>query len=158
MRIARTDEERTAAGVYGVIVSAAVMATSHAHTAAATAVGVLVTLLVYWSAERYARLVAERLHERHHPPWPAVRRQLTTGWEIVTASALPVAVLVAADLLGRTQPASVVAALVCSTLLLCLAGWEIGRDGRLTALERLASTAVAGSFGVAMIALKAALH
>ncbi|WP_344509760.1 hypothetical protein [Dactylosporangium maewongense] len=156
--MARADEESTAAGIYGVIVSAAVMAASHAHTAAATAVAVVVTLLVYWSAERYARLVAERIHEGHRPAWAVVRRQLASGWEMVTASAVPVAVLVAADLAGHSQPWSVVAALVCSTLLLCLAGWEVGRHGRLSRAERVVSAAVAGSFGVALIVLKTALH
>lgn len=156
--MARADEESTAAGIYGVIVSAAVMAASHAHTAAVTAVAVLVTLLVYWSAERYARLVAERIHEGHRLSWSTLRRQLASGWEIVTASALPVAVLVGADILGRTQQASVIAALICSTLLLCLAGWEIGRHGHLSTVERLVATAVAGSFGVALIVLKTALH
>jgi hypothetical protein len=118
----------------------------------------VVTLLVYWSAERYARLVADRIHEGRRPSWRAVRRQLAGGWEMVTASALPVAVLVGADVLGRSQVTSVILALVCSTLLLCLAGWEIGRHGQLTRLERLMSATVAGCFGVALIVLKTALH
>ena len=61
-------EEATAAGIYGVIVSAAVMAASHAPTAVATVVAVLVTLTIYWGAERYSRIVAERIHQGHRPP------------------------------------------------------------------------------------------
>ncbi len=51
-----------------------------------------------------------------------------------------------------------IAALVASTVLLALAGWEIGRDGRLSTRERLVSAAVASLFGVAMVLLKALLH
>src|SRR5215212_7376198 len=84
--------ESTAAGIYGVIVGAAVMAASHARTATAVATAVLVTLVVYWAAERYSRLVAERIHEGHPPSWREVRRQLATGWEMVTESTVPLAV------------------------------------------------------------------
>jgi hypothetical protein len=158
MRLMGSTEENTAAGIYGVIVSAAVMASSHAASATAIVVGVLVTLIIYWSAERYSRLMAQRIHEGHRPTWRQVRPQLTTGWEIVTASALPVAVLVVLRLLGVDLDLAVIWALVSSTLLLCLAGWEVGRHGQLTGPERLASVAVAGTFGAVMILLKTVLH
>ena len=134
------------------------MAASHAERAGTVAAAVLVTLLVYWAAERYARLIAERIHDGRRPTWRQVRHQLTSGWEIVTASALPLLVLVLVDLLGASVYAAVLAALACSTLLLCLAGWEIGRHGQLSSGERVASAAVAGAFGVMMILLKALLH
>jgi hypothetical protein len=153
------DEESTAAGIYGVIVGAAVMAASHAERILAVAVAVLVTLVVYWTAERYARLVAARIHDGRRPGWGHVRQELTHGWEIVSASAMPLIVLlVAGGPLGASLYGAVLAALVASTVLLCLAGWEIGRDGRLTTRERLASACVAGLFGVAMVLLKALLH
>jgi hypothetical protein len=154
----RFSEESTAAGIYGTIVSAAVMAAAHARTATAVAVTVLVTLVVYWAAERYARIVAERIHDGRRPTWQQLRRQLTSGWEIVTASTLPLVVLVVVALLGADLSVAVLAALGCSTLLLCVAGWETGRRGGLTTRERVVSAAVAGLFGLAMIALKALLH
>src|SRR5207302_7531969 len=43
-------EEGTAAGIHGVIVSAAVMAASHVGSAVALVMAVLVTLLIYWGA------------------------------------------------------------------------------------------------------------
>jgi hypothetical protein len=150
--------EGTAAGVYGLIISSAVMAASHAESAVAVVAAVVVTLLIYWSAERYARLVAERIHEGHRPGRSQVLAQVTSGWEMVTASAVPVAALVVLRLGGVELRAALFAALVCSTLLLCLAGWEMDRHGRLTRAERIVSTAVAGTFGVAMIVLKVALH
>ncbi|MEV4701752.1 hypothetical protein [Actinoplanes sp. NPDC049316] len=151
-------QEATAAGLYGIIVSAAVMAASHAPTAAATVFAVLATLSVYWAAERYARIVAERIHEGHHPRWEAVRAQLTTGGEMITASFVPLGVLVAAWLLRTDLRAAIISALVASTVLLCMAGWRIGSNGRLSVGEKLVSAGVSGLFGVAMIVLKAVLH
>lgn len=156
--LTRSTKEGTAAGIYGVIVGTAVMAASHADSASAMTVAVLVTLVIYWGAERYSRLVAERIHEGHRPNWRQVRLQLTTGWELVTASALPLAVLVILRLLSVSLDLAVTWALACSTLLLCLAGWEIGWYGQLTNLERLVSAAVAGTFGVVLILLKTLLH
>ena len=151
-------EEGTAAGIYGIIVSAAVMVGSHGQTAAAIVVSVVVTLVIYWVAERYARIVAERIHAGHRPSRQTLRVQLTTGWEMVTASTLPLAVLVVARLLGADLQAAVIWALSCSTVLLSWAGWRVGRGGRLTRAERLVSTAVAGVFGLGMVVLKTSLH
>jgi hypothetical protein len=151
-------EEATAAGVYGVIVSASVMAATHASTAVATAVAVLVTSTIYWSAERFARVVAGRIHSGHRPDRQKLLRELTTGWEIVSASVLPVIVLVVTRLVGRPLDQAILAALVCCTVLLCLAGWEMGRHGQLTRLERVTVTTVAGMFGFLMIVLKSLLH
>jgi hypothetical protein len=158
LRLTRATEEGTAAVIYGLIVSAAVMATSDAHSAAAMAVAVLITLAVYWAAERYSRLVAERIHAGHRPTWRQVRLRLTVGWEMVAVSAAPLALLTILRLMGVGLEGAVLCALSCNTLLLCLAGWEIGRRGRLTGPERLVSAAVAGVFGVALVLLKALLH
>ena len=88
------------------------------------------TLTIYWGAERYARIVAERIHEGHRPELDLVRYQLTHGWEMVTASALPLLTLAVMTLLGAQVRTAVLGALVCSTILLCVAGWAIGRGGR----------------------------
>jgi len=153
-----SDEEGTAAGVYGVIVSSAVMASSHANGTVVVAASVVITLVVYWAAERYARLVAERIHDGRRPTWREARRQLTDGWELVTASFLPLLVMIVVRLLGAGVSGSVLAGLVCSTVLLCVAGWEIGRHGQLSLGERVVYAVVAGLFGGGMIAMKALLH
>ena len=153
-----TGEESTAAGVYGVIVGAAVMAASHAESAVAVMVAVLVTLVVYWGAERYSRVVAQRIHAGRPPDRHELRLQLTTGWEMVSASLLPLAVLVVSRLLGAELETAILLALSSSTLLLGLAGWEMGRAGKLTVRERLVSAATAGAFGGALIAQKMLLH
>jgi hypothetical protein len=144
--------------VYGVIVGAAVMAASHAASAVAAAVAVLVTLVIYWAAERYSRIVAQRIHAGRRPDRRELVQQLTTGWEMVSASLLPLAVLVVSRLLGAALSTAILLSLSCSTVLLGVAGLEMGRDGRLTVRERLVSTATAGAFGAGLIVLKMLLH
>ena len=53
---------------------------------------------------------------------------------------------------------AVTGALICSTVLLAAAGWDMGRHGALTRWERLVSAAAAAGFGLLLIALKQALH
>ena len=154
----RATEEQTATGIYGTVVGAAVMAASHAATAAATILAVGFSLVVYWAAERYSRLVAERIHDGRRPTWSEVRVQLASGWGIVTASALPLAALAVVGAAGGSVSAAVLAGLVTSTVLLCVAGWEIGHRADFSMFERLAVSAVAGAFGGLMIVLKALLH
>jgi hypothetical protein len=150
--------EATAAGIYGVIVGAGVMAAAHTDSATVLTAAVLVTLFVYWCAERYARLVAEFLHEGRRPDRAHVRRQLASGWEIVTASFVPLAVLLVLRLLGADLQTSVLGALVASTLLLTLAGWSMGHRSGFALFDRLVVAAVAGLLGLLMIALKTVLH
>ena len=150
VRMRHRDPEATASGIYGMIVSAAVLSAANADKAYKVMIAVVVTLTIYWGAERYARIVAERIHEGHRPNWTSVRYQLTHGWEMVTASVLP--------LLGAQVRTAVLGALVCSTILLCVAGWAIGRGGGLTRRERIASTLIAGMFGLFFVLLKTQLH
>ena len=53
---------RRAAGIYGTIITAAILAAigDHVHTLPLT-VSILVTLVVYWLAEEYAELLGEQL-------------------------------------------------------------------------------------------------
>jgi hypothetical protein len=158
VRLTHTTAEGTASGIYGVIICAAMLVTSHAERAWQEVLAVLATLTIYWVAERYARIVAERIHQGHRPTWQSVRQQLTSGWEIVTASTLPLLVLVFMKLAGVSLETAEFAALGCTTALLCVAGWRMGAAGQLTTVERLVSAVIAGGFGGAMILLKTLLH
>jgi hypothetical protein len=53
VRLTYDTVEGTAAGIYGIIIGAAVIAASHGRSALAIDVSVLITLGVYWAAERY---------------------------------------------------------------------------------------------------------
>lgn len=152
------EESRTANGIYGVIVGAAVMAADNGNTVGRLAVAVLVTLLVYWAAERYAHVLARRVVLRRRQTRAELRRELSGGWELVTASFLPMLVLVSSSLLGADLSGSVRNALIFSTALLSFSGWRVGREAGLPLIQHLLSMAIAGAFGVAMIALHTFLH
>jgi len=156
IRLKHEDAEGTAAGIYGLIVSSSVLVTAHAETAYKLDIIVVVTLIIYWVAERYAKIVAERIHEGRRPPWHTIRNQLTSGWEIMGLSLLPLLVLLLARAVGAGMNLAILCALITSTLLLGLAGWRMGE--RLTSAERAVSTLVAGTFGAVMIVLKILLH
>ena len=152
------EEARTANGIYGLIVGSAVMAAAEGDAVGRLAVAVLITLLIYWVAERYAHVMARKTVLRRRMTRPELRRELSHGWELVTASYLPLIVLVSTNLLGAGLTGSVLSALVCSTALLCLSGWRVGGVAQLGLGQRLLSASVAGGFGVVMIALKSLLH
>jgi hypothetical protein len=151
-------EEATASGIYGIIVGASVLVGGHGRTAWADVITVLVALIVYWAAERYARIVAERVHGGQRPAWHVVREQLTSGWEMVTASLLPLVVLVGVRVAGTRLLTAEIVSLCVSTLLLGLSGWRMGSGGRLSAGERIVCTLVACTFGAVLIVLKTLLH
>lgn len=57
---------RRAAGIYGAIITAAILDTAGGHLpTAALVVSVVVTLLVYWLAEEYAELLGEQVETGH---------------------------------------------------------------------------------------------
>jgi len=158
LRVTGTTEESTAAGIYGIIVGSSVMAATQADSAVAVDLAVLVTLTIYWGAERYARVVAQRIHDGHRPDRQQLRHQLTSGWEMVSATTVPLVVLVLVRLLGADMDVAVLWALGCSTVLLFAAGWDIGRTGSLSRGERLLSAVAAAAFGGILIVLKMLLH
>jgi len=86
-RAARSSGRRRAAGIYGTIITAAVIAAIGVRlTTLALVVSVLVTLLVYWVAEEYAELLGEQLEAGRLPTWLEVRTALAATWPMVSAS------------------------------------------------------------------------
>jgi len=152
------EETATANAIYGIIVSSAVMASVHGQSVLQLAVAVLITLVVYWAAERFAHVMGRRIVSSPHLTPAQLRRHLGNGWELVSASFLPLAVLLVAGLLGTTVSTAVLAALICATVLLSAAGWRVGRQAGLTRRSRLLSAMCSGAFGGAMILLKSLLH
>ena len=90
---------RRAAGIYGTIITAAILAAigDHVHTLPLT-VSILVTLVVYWLAEEYAELLGEQLEGGHLPTWADVRTALAATWPMVTASYIPLLAVILAHL------------------------------------------------------------
>jgi hypothetical protein len=151
--------ERVAASIYGAIVAASVMAAGADHLSVGQiCAAVLVTLVVYWAAETYARVLAGRILARSEAIGEAAREHARHHWRMVTASYAPLGVLLLASLFGANESTAVLIALVFTTGMLVVLGWIAATRGEITGAPRLVAAGVAGIAGVVMIALKLALH
>jgi len=149
-----TPGRRRAAGIYGAIITAAVLAAGGNQLPTRTlAVSVLVTLLVYWIAEEYAELLAEQV-TGHLPTWAYVRAALASTWPMVSASYMPLLALVLARLAGASAPAAANIGLAAAIVLLTFVGWSAGRASRLRGWRLAVTTSMAAALGLVMVALK----
>jgi hypothetical protein len=147
--------ERRAAGIYGAIVTAAILAAIGGRLpTVALVVSVVVTLLVYWVAEEYAEILGEQAEGGSLPTWAYVRGTLAATWPLVSASYAPLLALVLTRLAGASASAAANVGLIVATVLLVIHGWSAGRSAQLRGWQLLAATSVAAALGLAMIALK----
>ncbi|MGH3277913.1 MAG: hypothetical protein ACRDNW_02095 [Trebonia sp.] len=145
---------RRAAGIYGCILTAAIIAAVSGLSTAALAISVVVTLLVYWLAEGYAELLGEQAAGGKLPTWAAIRGALASTWPMVSASYAPLLALVLARLAGASALAAANVGLAVAVVLLTIHGWLAGRSARLSGRRLLAATSVAALLGIVMILLK----
>jgi hypothetical protein len=153
------DPHELAQAVHGLVVGAAVMAAASLHgTLLQVIVTVLVTLAVYWAAERYAQILAGGMRDEG-PSWAGIRAELRHGWPMLESAYAPLLVLLLVALLSRDVQVGVLAALVFSTALLGLLGYLAARRSNATPRAVWSWTLVTMLFGVVVIALKLfALH
>lgn len=146
---------RRAAGIYGTVITAAVLASAGATLPTlALAIAVLVTLIVYWVAEQYADVLAEQTAHGQLPTWQGIRTGLAHTWPMVSASYIPVLVLIVAREAGASAVVAANIALGATVVLLLVHGWTAGRAADLRGVRLLIVTLIAGSLGVVMILLK----
>jgi len=150
-----TPGRRRAAGIYGTIITAAVLAAAGDHVPTLPlAVSILVTLLVYWLAEEYAKILGEQLEGGRLPTWADVRAALASTWPMVSASYVPLLALVLARLPGASPPAAANVGLVTAIVLLTICAWSAGRAAHLRGRQLLVITSIAAALGLLMILLK----
>jgi hypothetical protein len=146
---------RRAAGVYGAIVTAAILDTAGGHVStAALVVSVVVTLLVYWVAEEYAEVLGEQVEGGRLPSKAYIWGALGATWPMVSASFLPLLALVLARLAGASELTAANVGLVAAVILLTVHGWLAGRAAQLRGRQLLFATSVAAALGIVMILLK----
>ena len=152
---ARNLGQRRAAGIYGAIVTAAILDTAGGHVStAALVVSVVVTLLVYWIAEEYAEVVGEQVEGGRLPSRASVRRALTVTWPMVSASYAPLLALVLARLAGASDLTAANVGLVVAVILLTVHGWLAARAAQLHGWPLAFATSTAAALGIVMILLK----
>jgi hypothetical protein len=148
-----------ASGVYGLVIVAAVLATSTGFGAfGPVVVSVVVTLLVYWAAETYSHVLGSRLVAGRALTRDEMWRGARQGWPLVSASFVPLAALLVAHSFGADLTVAVVTALVVTTMLLVVVAFKAARDSGVRGIRLFGATALSASFGVVMIALKFSLH
>ena len=146
---------RRAAGIYGSIITAAILDTAGGHlSTGALVVSVVVTLLVYWLAEEYAVLLGEHVADGILPRWAVDRAELAATWTMISASFAPLLALVLARVAGASASAAATVGVTAAVLLLTFHGWWAGRAARLHGRQLVLATLVATALGLVMIALK----
>ena len=146
---------RRAAGIYGAIVTAAILDTAGGHVSTTVlAISVVVTLLVYWLAEEYAEVLGEQVQGGRLPSRASIREALTATWPMVTASYAPLLALVLAQLAGASDLSAANVGLAAAIVLLTVYGWLAGRAAQLRSWQLFVATSIAAALGLLMIALK----
>jgi hypothetical protein len=146
---------RRAAGIYGAIITAAILDTAGGHVSTTVLViSVVVTLLVYWIAEEYAEVLGEHTAGGRLPSRAYIKGSLVSTWPMVSASYAPLLAVVLAALAGASGLTAANVGLVVAVVLLTIHGWLAGRAAQLRGLKLVVVTSVAAGLGLVMILLK----
>jgi hypothetical protein len=152
------DERELTHAIYGTVVGTAAMAVAGGHgSLTEMVVTVLVTVAVYWAAERYAEVLAAAVHgpgRRRGRIAEALRR----GWPTVEAAYTPLVVLVGFSLVTGQLHTGVLVALGVSTAMLSGLGYVAARRGGADRPRALAWAAGSAALGIVVIVLKTFLH
>jgi hypothetical protein len=155
MVAAESPGRRRAAGIYGAIITAAILAAAGGKLpTAALVVSVVVTLLVYWLAEEYAELLGEQTEKGVLPTWPYIQGALVATWPMVSSSYLPLLALVLARLAGASPLTAANVGLAVAIVVLTFHAWWAGRAAQLRGRRLFFVTSAAAVLGLVMIALK----
>ena len=150
---------RRAAGIYGTIVTAAVIAAGgNTLSSLALELTVLVTLVTYWLAEQYAELLGEHTHAGRLPSRAQVSSSLAAAWPMVTASFVPLASLLVARLLGASASGAADVALYVTVATLVIHGYVAAKAAGFSGMRLVLVSGTAGLLGLVLVLLKVALQ
>ena len=131
---------RRASGIYGAIITAAILDTIGGRASTTVLViSVVGTLLVYWIAEGYAEILGEHTAGGRLPSRTYIQGTLFGTWPMVSASSAPLLAVVLATLAGATALTAANVGLVVAMALLTIHGWMAGRAAQLQAGSSLLS-------------------
>ena len=146
---------RRASGIYGIIITAAILDTIGGRASTTVLViSVVGTLLVYWIAEQYAEILGEHTTGGQLPSRAYIRGTLAATWPMVSASFAPLLAVVLAALAGASALTAANVGLVVAMALLTIHGWLAGRAAQLQGWKLLVATSIAAGLGLMMILLK----
>lgn len=146
---------RRAAGIYGAIITAAIIAAAGGKLPTlALAISVLVTLVVYWIAEEYAEVLGEQATGGELPTRASIWAALTSTWPMVSASFIPLLALVVTRVAGASASVAANVGLAVAILLLIYHGWTAARASQLRGWRFVGAVLTAAALGLVMILLK----
>jgi hypothetical protein len=155
--LAHAEQTRRAAGIYGTVVTASVLASAGAYLRTwPLAAAVLVTLVVYWLAEEYAEFGAAASSGRL-PSRQIVWTTLKAKWSMVTASYIPVVAMLITRAFGATTSQAAYVGLAAAAVMLMIFGGVAARASGMRGLPLLIMTLIAGGLGALMVLLKVAI-
>lgn len=118
---------------------------------------VVATLLVYWATERYSEVLASGVYGPA-PDRSRIAEALRGGWPMLQSAYAPVIALLVTSALGAGLRAAVLVALGLSTAMLAGLGYEAARRSGAPHAAALGWAGGTALLGIAVIALKLALH
>jgi hypothetical protein len=151
------NERDLAQAIYGTVIGAAGIAVGSAHGDLREVVlTVVVTVAVYWAAERYAEILAAAVHAagRRARVLAALRR----GLPVVEAGLTPLVLLVVLALLTGRLAFAVFSALGLATLMLGGFGHVAARRAGASRLQAVGWGLCSAALGGVVIGLKMLLH
>lgn len=152
-----TDDRELTHAIHGTVVGAAAMAAASLHgTLGEVVVTVLVTVAVYWTADRYARVLAVAVQGPGR--LGKVADVLRRGWPMVEAAYTPLVVLVVVTLITDDLPFGVLAALGVAILLLGGLGHTAARRAGTSRGAAFGWGLASAALGVVIALLKVSLH
>lgn len=159
------------AGIYGTVICSSILASAGSESSLRVSLTVVVTLFVYWMAERYAEVLGlaassgpgSAAEAEAEAPGPRItgahiRHVLGSHWSMVQASVTPLAVLLGSRILGADAETAIDIALAYTMFLLVGLGWLAATRAGLTGWQRGMATIFTAMLGVVVVILKASLH
>ena len=146
---------RRAAGIYGAIITAAILDVAGGHVSTVgLAISVVATLFVYWIAEEYADILGEQAAGGQLPSRASIKHALGSTWPMVTASFVPLLAVLVTTAVGASALTAANVGLVVAIVLITVHGWLAGRAAQLQGWRLLWATSIAACLGIVMILLK----
>jgi heme/copper-type cytochrome/quinol oxidase subunit 2 len=157
---AREDTQPLAAAIYGAVQATALVAAfsedEHLSSLELDA-WLAITVLVFWLAHGYAAVLAQGYARRRGLSRAEVLAQLSGEWRMVQAAIPPAIVLVLGALHVFSKATAVSIAIGVGLAQLFLWALAARRREGLTGMRLLTSALIAGSFGVVIVSIKAAV-
>ena len=151
---------KAAAGVYGsILVAALIAALSEEHASAGRlSAAVLATLVVFWLAHVWADALGEYAATGDRPDAAMLARLGSRQWPLLEAGLVPLAALLPGWIGVYSDETAITISLTLAAAQLFAWGYAAGRAGHGRRLAAIGSALITGSLGLVLVLLKITVH